>query len=63
MLNLVVADMAASLAFYGHEVQPAAEGLDAVGDDLEGGDLAVLDLGHPGDAHAPVGGDLLLAPA
>lgn len=29
----------------------AAEGLDITGDDLEGGDLAVLDLGHPADAH------------
>ncbi len=26
----------------GHEVQPAAGGLDVVADDLEGGDLAVL---------------------
>jgi hypothetical protein len=43
------------------EVQPAAEGLDVAGDDLEGGDLAVLDLGHPGDAHPHGGGDLLLA--
>ena len=30
------------VAEMGHEVQPAAGGLDVVGDDLEGGDLAVL---------------------
>ena len=39
------------VADIGYEVQPAAEGLDVAGDDLEGGDLAVLDLGYPGDAH------------
>jgi hypothetical protein len=47
----------------GHEVEPAAEGLDVAGDDLEGGHLAVLDLGHPGDAYAHGGSDLLLAQA
>jgi hypothetical protein len=49
------------VAEIGYEVQPAAEGLDVAGDDLEGGDLAVLDLGYPGDAHPHGGGDLLLA--
>ena len=44
-------------------VQSAAKGLDIAGDDLEGGDLAVLDLGYPGDAHAHGGGDLLLGQA
>jgi hypothetical protein len=52
-----------TVAEVGHEVQPSAEGLDVAGDDLEGGDLPVLDLGHPGDAHAHGGGDLLLAQA
>src|SRR5580658_4219952 len=28
------------------------------GEDLYGGDLAVVDLGHPGDGHADGGGDL-----
>ena len=51
------------VAEVGHEVQPAAEGLDVAGDDLEGSDLAVLDLGYPGDADAHRGGDLLLAQA
>ncbi len=46
-----------------HEVQAAAEGLDVAGDDLKGGDLAVLDLGYPGDADPHGGGDLLLAQA
>ena len=46
------------VAEVGDEVQAAAEGLDVAGDDLEGGDLAVLDLGHPGDADAHGGGDL-----
>jgi len=32
------------VAEVGHEVQPAAEGLDIADDDLEGSDLAVLDL-------------------
>jgi hypothetical protein len=45
------------------EVQSASEGFDVAGDDLEGGDFAVLDLGYPGDAHAHGGGDLLLAQA
>jgi hypothetical protein len=30
------------------EVESASEGLDVAGDVLEGGDLAVLDLGYPG---------------
>jgi len=47
----------------GHEVQPTTERLDIAGDHLEGGDLAVLDLGYPGDAYAHGGGDLLLAQA
>ena len=51
------------VAEVGHEVQPAAEGLDVAGDDLERGDLAVLDLGYAGDADAHGGGDLLLAQA
>ena len=51
------------VAEIGHEVKAAAEGLDVAGDDLKGGDLAVLDLGHPGDADAHGGGDLLLAQA
>jgi len=51
------------VAEVGDEVQPAAEGLDVAGDDLEGGDLAVLDLGYPGDAHPHGGGDLFLAQA
>jgi hypothetical protein len=40
-----------TVAEIGDEVQSASEGLDVAGDDLEGGDLAVLDLGYPGDAH------------
>jgi len=51
------------VAEVGDEVQPAAEGLDVAGDDLEGGDLAVLDLGYPGDTYVRGGGDLLLAQA
>ena len=51
------------VAEIGDEVQSASEGLDVAGDDLEGGDLAVLDLGYPGDADAHRGGDLLLAQA
>src|ERR1039458_9378830 len=51
------------VAEIGHEVQPSAEGLDVAGDDLEGGDLAVLNLRHPGDTHPHDGGDLLLAQA
>jgi len=51
------------LAEVGHEVQPASEGLDVAGDDFEGGDLVVLDLGYAGDADAHGGGDLLLAQA
>jgi hypothetical protein len=35
------------VAEIGHEVQPAAEGLDVAGDDLEGGDLAVLGWPRP----------------
>jgi len=37
----------------GDEVQAAAECLDVMGDGLDGGQLATLDLGHParGDAH------------
>ncbi len=50
-----------SVAEISDEVQSAAEGLDVAGDNLERGDLAVLDLGHPGDAHPHGGGDLLLA--
>ena len=34
------------VAEIGHKIQPAAESLDIAGDDLEGGDLAVFDLGH-----------------
>ena len=34
------------VAEVGHEVQPAAECFDVAGDDLNGGDLAVLDLGY-----------------
>jgi len=49
------------VAEIGYEVQPPAEGLDVAGDDLERSDLAVLDLGHPGDAHAHRGGYLLWA--
>jgi hypothetical protein len=63
--GLGVADRQADgpVAEVGDEVQAPAEGLDVTGDDLERSDLAVLDLGHPGDAHAHVGGDLLLAQA
>ena len=49
------------VAEIGHEVQPSPEGLNVAGDDLEGGDLAMLDLGHPGDAHPHRGRDLFLA--
>jgi hypothetical protein len=48
------------VAEVGYHVQPTAEGLDVAGDDLERDDLAVLDLGHPGDAHAHRCSDLLL---
>jgi hypothetical protein len=41
------------VAEIGYEVQPAAEGLNVAGDDLEGGDLAVLDLGYPGATLTP----------
>jgi hypothetical protein len=44
------------VAEIGDEVQSASEGLDAAGDDLEGGDLAVLDLGYPGDADGSASG-------
>jgi hypothetical protein len=47
----------------GDQIQPAAEGLYVAGDDLEAGDLAVLDLGYPGDRHARDGSDLLVARA
>jgi hypothetical protein len=49
------------LSEIGDQVQPAAEGLDVAGDDLEGGELAVLDLGYPGNGHADGDGDLYLA--
>ncbi|MHB1596890.1 MAG: DDE-type integrase/transposase/recombinase [Streptosporangiaceae bacterium] len=49
------------VAEVGHQVQPSAEGLDVSGDDLKRGDLAVLDLGYPGDTHPHGGGGLLLA--
>jgi hypothetical protein len=39
-----------SVAEVGDEVEASAEGFDVAGDDLEGGDVAVLDLGYPGDA-------------
>src|SRR5260370_18764723 len=51
------------VAEVGDGLQPSAEGLDVTGDDLEGGDVAVLDLGYPGDADAHGGGDLLLGQA
>jgi hypothetical protein len=47
------------IAEISYEVQSASEGLNIAGDDLKGGDLAVLDLGYPGDADSRGGGDLL----
>jgi hypothetical protein len=44
------------VAEIGDEVQSASEGLDAAGNDLGGGDLAVLDLGDLGDAHGSASG-------
>ncbi|MEV2193007.1 hypothetical protein AB0I02_18750 [Streptomyces phaeochromogenes] len=35
----------------GNQVQPAAECLDAACNDAKRGDLAVLNLGHAGNAH------------
>jgi hypothetical protein len=49
------------LSEIGDQVQSAAEGLDVAGDDLEGGDLAVLDLDTPSDGHAHGDSDLLFA--
>jgi hypothetical protein len=51
------------VAEIGDEVQPSPESLDVTGDDLEGGDLAVLDLGYPGNAYSHSSGDLPLAQA
>ncbi len=51
------------VAEVGYQVQPAAEGLGVAGDDLKRGDLAMLDLEYPGDAHPHGGGDLFLAQA
>jgi len=51
------------VAEVGDEVQAPAESLDRAGDDVEGRDLAVLDLGDPGDAHPKRRGDVLLAAA
>ena len=44
------------VAEIGDEIRSAPEGLDVAGDDLVGGDLAVLDLGYLGDAHGSASG-------
>jgi hypothetical protein len=45
-----------TVAEIGDEVESASEGLDVAGDVLEGGDLAVFDLGYPGVAHGSASG-------
>jgi hypothetical protein len=52
-----------SVAEVGDQVKAPSQGLHVPGDDLEGGHLAVLDLGHAGDAHAHRAGDASLREA
>ena len=49
------------VAEVGYEVQASAEGLDVAGDDLEGGDFAVLDLEDPGDTDSHSSGEVPLS--
>src|ERR1017187_467074 len=50
---LVTGSRTDPVAEIGHEIQPAAKGLDVAGDDLEGGDLAVARSGIPGRHSRP----------